>query len=237
MRSKIIVSLSLLVFGVQSVWAHRALVEAKDQSVLSSEVAAKVLKMPFRNGEAFSKGDVLLEYECSLIKTQKEKIEAELTGLKVKSDAYERMVKLNSMGAMDSALATSETKKKEAELKMADITVSKCQIKAPYDGKVQKTLVHEHEYVGEQKELMEIIGTKNLELSILIPSRMITSVSIGEAVSFSADETGAKAQGIIIGINPSADPVSQTIRVRAKLTSFGSYVIPGTIGTAQFGKK
>jgi RND family efflux transporter MFP subunit len=237
MRSKIIISLALLTLGIQNASAHRALVEAKDQSILSSELAAKVIKIPFRNGESFSKGDTLIEYECSLIKTQKEKIEAELVGLKVKSDAYEQMVRLNSMGEMDSALATSETKKKQAELKMADITASKCQIKAPYDGKVLKTIVREHEYVGEQKELMEIVGTKNLELSILIPSKLITSISLGQSVSFIADETGAKAQGVVIGINPSADPVSQTIRVRARLTNFGSYVIPGTIGNAQFGKK
>lgn len=237
MRSKIILGIISVGIFAQTVYAHRALVEAKEQSVLSSEIAAKVLKIPFRNGESFSKGDVLLEYECSLIKTQKEKIEAELVGLKVKSDAYEQMVKLNSMGQMDSALATSETKKKQAELKMADITVSKCQIKAPYDGKILKTAVHEHEYVGEQKELIEIVGTKNLELNILVPSKLITSISVGESVSFIADETGARAQGVVIGINPSADPVSQTIRVRAKLNSFGSYVIPGTIGNAQFGKK
>lgn len=237
MRLNFFTGLLLFILAGETASAHRALVEARDQSVLSSELAAKVIKIPFRNGEAFSKGETLLEYECLLIKTQKEKIEAELVGLKVKSDAYEQMVRLNSMGEMDSALATAETKKKQAELKMADITVSKCQIKAPYDGKVLKTLVHEYEYVGEQKELLEIVGTKNLELSILIPSKLITTISVGQAVLFSADETGAKAQGIVIGINPSADPVSQTIRVRAKLTSFGSYVIPGTIGNAQFGKK
>jgi RND family efflux transporter MFP subunit len=228
--------ISIFLFN-DSLFAHRALVEARNQSILSSELAAKVIKIPYRNGESFAKGAVLIEYDCDLIKTQKDKIDAELVGVKIKADSYEEMVKLNSMGELDATLARSEAKKKEAELKMAEITVSKCQVKAPYDGKVLKTIVREYEYVGEQKELMEIVGTKNLEVSIILPSKMITSVSIGQKVSFVADETGTRAEGNVVGISPSADPVSQTFRVRASLNSFGKHLLPGTIGNAQFGAK
>jgi membrane fusion protein, multidrug efflux system len=220
-----------------SAQAHRALVESAHRSVLSSEIAAKIIQMPFRNGESFKKGDTLIEYDCDLIKTQKEKIEAELVGLRIKSQSYEQMAKLNSIGELEVALAVAETKKKEAELKMADITVSKCSVKAPYDGKIMKSIVREHEYVGEQKELMEIVGTRNLELDILVASKLISSLFIGQKVYFISDETGQKADGVIIGIAPSADPISQTIRIRAKLVNFGRHILPGTIGNAQFGGK
>jgi membrane fusion protein, multidrug efflux system len=216
---------------------YRAIVESPNRSILSSEIAAKIIKISYKNGEKFEKGATLIEYDCSLIKTQKDKIDAELTGLKAKYESYEKMAALNSIGELDVSMARSELRKKEAEGKMADISVSKCQVKAPYDGKVQKTLMREYEYVGEQKELMEIVGTRTLELDILIPARFISSVAIGEKVYFNSDETHQQAEGAIIGINPATDPVSQTIRLRAKLTNFSQYVMPGTVGNVRFGKK
>lgn len=231
---KLVLLLYLLVIEA---FGYRALVEATDQGILSSELAAKIIKIPFKNGEAFSKGDLLVQYDCSLIKLQKEKIEAELVGLKTKADSYTKMFKLNSIGELDLILANVQVKTKEAELKMANITVEKCELKAPYDGKVLKNMVHEYEYVGEQKELISIVGTKNLELNILIPSKNLSSIAIGQKISFVSDEKIGLADGVVIGIDPSVDPVSQTIRIRAKLSNFNKYIVPGIVGNAQFGKK
>lgn len=231
--------LSLAVMGSVLLWGGegRAIVESPNRSTLSSEIAAKVIKLPFRNGDKFEKGDTLIQYDCSLLKTQQEKTAAELTGLKAKYESYEKMARLNSIGELDVAMALSELRKKEAEQKMADISVSKCDVKAPYDGKVQKLLIHEHEYVGEQKQMMEIVGTRSLELDIMIPARSVASVSIGQKVYFTSDETRSEAEGVVSGVNPAVDPISQTIHVRSKLNSFSQYVLPGNVGSVRFGKK
>lgn len=220
-----------------SAFAHRALVEAPEQSVLSSAITSQVIKISFRSGESFKKGDILLSYDCKLIKTQKEKTEVELVGLKAKAQSYEKMFKLNSISELDYIMANSEVSKKEIELKMANITVSKCEVIAPYDGKVLKNTVHEYDYVGEQKELMSIVGTKELELIVVIPIKILYTVSKGQKISFISDEKKASAKGIIVGISPSVDPVSQTVQVRAKLTSFSGSIIPGVVGDAQLGDK
>ncbi|WP_041957165.1 efflux RND transporter periplasmic adaptor subunit [Sulfurospirillum arsenophilum] len=235
MKTLPFLALLALILSLQPAFAHRAIVEAKEQSVLSSELAAKIIKLPFRNGESFQKESVLIEYDCTLIKTQKEKIDVELVGLKQKADAYDRMVKLHSMSELDAVIARSEVRKKEAELKMATITVSKCQVKAPYAGKVLKTLVHEYEYVGEQKELIQIVGTQNLDLNVLVPASLIASLKEGQGVSFIADDIKFLAEGVIVGIDPAADPVSQTIHIRVKLIRFDEHIIPGIVGDAKFG--
>lgn len=217
--------------------SYRAIVESPNRSVLSSEISAKVIKISYKNGEKFDKGSTLIEYDCSLIKTQKEKIEAELSGLNAKYESYQKMAKLNAIGELEVNMALSELRQKEAERKMADISVSKCEVKAPYEGKVQKTLIREYEYVGEQKELMEIVGTRTLELDILIPARAVSSIAVGKKVYFVSDETRQHAEGTVVGINPATDPISQTIRIRAKLTNFSQYVMPGTVGSVRFGNK
>jgi RND family efflux transporter MFP subunit len=227
-------SLLLLAGQEQGSRGYRAIVESKDQSVLSSELAAKVIKLPIYAGESFHEGDVLVQYDCSVITTQKEKVQAELSGLQAKAQAYERMVKLNAMGELDATMATADKNQKEAELKIMSLTASKCELKAPYDGKVMKLLVHEHEYVGEQKELMEIVGTKRLSVKIVIPTKMLAMVKRGQKIYFFADETGSRAEGIVVGINPAADPVSQTIQIWATLTKIEPYIFPGIVGHAEF---
>ena len=232
-RTFVFITAATALFG----WEGSAIVESPNRSLLSSEISAKIIKIPYRNGEKFEKGATLVEYDCSLLKTQQEKIGAELTGLRAKYESYQKMASLNSIGELDVSMALSELRKKEAEQKMADISVSKCEVKAPYDGKIQKLLTHEHEYVGEQKELMEIVGTRLLELDIMIPAKAVSSVGIGQKVYFVSDETRQQAEGTVSGINPAVDPISQTIHVRAKLTTFSQYVLPGTVGSVRFGKK
>ena len=43
----------------------RGILRAQDQAVLASEINGRVLEMPFRDGESFHRGDLLVRFDCS----------------------------------------------------------------------------------------------------------------------------------------------------------------------------
>ena len=48
----------------------RGILRAQDQAVLASEINGRVLEMPFRDGESFHRGDLLVRFDCSAYQAQ-----------------------------------------------------------------------------------------------------------------------------------------------------------------------
>lgn len=50
--------------------AARGVLRARDQAVLSSELAGRIIEMPYTDGQNFKKGDVLVRFDCSAYQAQ-----------------------------------------------------------------------------------------------------------------------------------------------------------------------
>ena len=48
----------------------RGLVKPQKKTVISSEIPAKIINIPFKDGEAFKQGDLLIKFDCSLYYAQ-----------------------------------------------------------------------------------------------------------------------------------------------------------------------
>ena len=57
-----------------SEYSARGLIKAKSRAVLASEIGAVVSETPLRSGDSFKSGDLLIGFDCRLLKNQMEKI-------------------------------------------------------------------------------------------------------------------------------------------------------------------
>ena len=89
------------------------------------------------------------------------------------------------------------------------------------------------EYVSTGKPLMEIVGLEELEVHVLIPSNMVTSVHPGQKLSMRVHETGALLPGKVRQLSPAADPLNRSIKVFCTLDATSSSVKPGMTGVVQ----
>ena len=48
----------------------RGLVKPQKRAVISSEIPAKILSIPFKDGESFKKGETLVKFDCSLYQAE-----------------------------------------------------------------------------------------------------------------------------------------------------------------------
>lgn len=48
----------------------RGVLRARNHAVLSSELAGRIVEMPFSDGQTFAKGDVLVRFDCSAYQAQ-----------------------------------------------------------------------------------------------------------------------------------------------------------------------
>lgn len=205
----------------------RGLIVTLDQAVLSSELASRITAIPYRMGDMFQKGELLVQLDCTLYDAQKRKVSAELQATEIRVNNARQLSQLRSIGTLDLALAEAELQKTQAELDIATLNTQRCQVKAPYSGRIESLKVQEHENVQPHQELLKIIGTTKLEAEILVPADWIQWLEAGHPVQLHTQETDQTISALISHIGPSIDPASQTLQLRARLTSNADTLRPG----------
>jgi multidrug resistance efflux pump len=109
---------------------------SRDQVDISSEVAAKIASLPFRDGDSFRAGQTLVTLDCSLYNAQLRKAQADADGARDLLDTNRKLLALHSIGALEVQQAQAKQKASAAEVAYMSATVRKCAIAAPFDGRV-----------------------------------------------------------------------------------------------------
>lgn len=112
----------------------RGILVAVDQATLSNDLLGRIVEMPFKEGEAFKKGDVVVRFDCAIYQAQlnaSQAAEAEL-------NQNQQLAQLKSVGKHAVALSAAHLAQAQAESQVYQIQVSRCRINAPFDGQVVK---------------------------------------------------------------------------------------------------
>ena len=212
----------------------RALVVASQEAVLSSELAARIENIAVKEMQRFQKGDLLIQFDCSLYEAQKDVVSANANGALIKLKSDEQMLQMRSIGKYELELSISEYEKAKSELRIAELNVERCQIKAPFDGAVEEVVVNTFETIQPQVELMKIIQTDILELEMVVSSEWISWLTIGHPIKVYIDEIQKEFNASISGIGANVDPVSQTIQLKGTITDASPALLPGMSGRVVF---
>ena len=212
----------------------RALVVASQEAVLSSELAARIENIAVKEMQRFKKGDLLIQFDCSLYEAQKDVVSANANGALIKLKSDEQMLQMRSIGKYELELSISEYEKAKSELRIAELNVERCQIKAPFDGAVEEVVVNTFETIQPQVELMKIIQTDILELEMVVSSEWISWLTIGHPIKVYIDEIQKEFNASISGIGANVDPVSQTIQLKGTINDASPALLPGMSGRVVF---
>ena len=230
----IILSLLLTVSSKAEVRESRALVVASQEAVLSSELAARINSISVKEMERFNKGDLLIQFDCSLYEAQKDVVRANENSALIKLKSDEQMLQMRSIGKYELELSISEYEKAKSELRIAELNVERCEIRAPFDGAVEEVVVNAFESIQPQVELMKIIKTDVLELEMVVSSEWVSWLTIGHPITVYIDEIQEEFNASISGIGANVDAVSQTIQLKGTITNASSALLPGMSGRVVF---
>ena len=230
----IILSLLFTVSSKAEVRESRALVVASQEAVLSSELAARITSISVKEMERFKKGDLLIQFDCSLYEAQKDVVRANENSALIKLKSDEQMLQMRSIGKYELELSISEYEKAKSELRIAELNVERCEIRAPFDGAVEEVVVNAFESIQPQVELMKIIKTDVLELEMVVSSEWVSWLTIGHPITVYIDEIQEAFNASISGIGANVDAVSQTIQLKGTITNASSALLPGMSGRVVF---
>jgi multidrug efflux pump subunit AcrA (membrane-fusion protein) len=117
----------------------------------------------------------------------------------------------------------------EASMKLADRQLRDADIRAPFDGYVQKRLVNLGEYVKVQTPVMAVVRVDPLKVTAEIPERMAPWIKVGEPVELHVDAYPDKAiAGRLSRISPSVNAATRAFPFEALVPNVEGFLKPGT---------
>ncbi len=212
----------------------RGMIVATHQPVISSEITARIERLPLREGEFFKKNAILVTFNKDLLKAQRDKTAAELKAARFKFANRKKLEQLESIGTLEVALAELEVQLRTVELEITSISLDRCTIRAPFNGRVVTLHVNEHESVGPQQKLLEIVSTDQLEVEVMAPSDWLTWLRPGLGFTITMDGLQLTAKARILATGAVVDPVSKMVKVRGYLEEATGALLPGMTGSVVF---
>ena len=211
----------------------RAVVRSANEATIGSDAGTRVVALPLKEGAAFSKGELLVAFDCARIRADLKAAQADAKAHAIAFQNSVALQKYHAAGNKEVLIARSEADKAEATAEGWAARVAQCEIRAPFDGSVADLFVHIFEMPSPTTPIIRIVDLAHLEIDMVVASTAAPRVRIGDAFSLHVEETGETVQGRVARIGAAIDPVSQTLKVVGTLDAKTGKVLPGMSGHAQ----
>lgn len=212
----------------------RAQLKARQSTLISSEISARISQLKLHDGERFAAGQVLVGFHCNLEEAQLSKSQATL-GKKLKTyEVNQQLEARRSIGALELAVSKAEAEEAKADLRITQAMLDRCVIHAPFAGKVAEVIARPYQSVRPGDPLLEILDDKDLEVEFMAPSRSMPNLTTGKRFRVTLDEVAKSYQAEITRIGGKVDPVSQTIKVYGRIIDKADELLPGMSGAIEF---
>jgi len=212
----------------------RALIQSISEVTLSSEISGRVDNLPHLEGDRFAKGDTLIRFGCQIYQARLKIAKATYKAGGLTLDTMRKRSAMGSVGALEVGIAEAEFDKAGGQVAAAQFPVSRCHIRAPFDGRVVQLAAHRYETVAVGDPLMRILDDKNLEVKVIVPSLWLSWLGPKTAFEITVDETGEVLRGHLKRLGALVDAVGQSIPVFGKLDVPSARLISGMSGSVRF---
>jgi membrane fusion protein, multidrug efflux system len=208
----------------------RAQLTAVTYNSIASELNAKISELPFKEGQTFKVGQVLVVFDCATQQAQFQKTKAVLSIADRNFQTQKKLLALGSVGRIEYENSYSEYLKTKAENDELASVLARCNVLAPYSGLIVEQKVRAQQYVQAGQPLLDILDNTSLELEFVAPSKWSPWLTQGYRFEIKLDETAKSYPAKITRVNGKIDPVSQTIKVAAVIDGEFKEISPGMSG-------
>jgi len=212
----------------------RGVVKATAQATLASQVQGRISQLPYKEGQRFEKGALLVALDCSKYEAELASAQAEHRGKKMTYENNLRLAEHDSVGTLELDVSQAEVDKAFAAVSVAQVNVDGCTVRAPFPGRVVKMIVNKHENVFPNDQLISLLDDSLLEIELILPSRSLAWLKVGTRFEYAVDETGLRYPAVVQDIGANVDPASQTVKVKGLFRTQPRNVLAGMSGAASF---
>ncbi len=212
-----------------------AVVRARQRAILSAQLSASVLALPFREGDRVAAGAVLVRLDDAALRAAASAAQASFMTAETDLTRTEALLAKGAATPREREEADSRTAVARAALAGSRQTLAYAVVRAPFAGVVVARPVHVGDVVSPGAALVEVEGDGGLELEATLEEALAAAVRPGLEVTAQVDGQPGPVKATIRSLSPAADPVTHRFVVKADLPRapglrsglFARLVVPG----------
>ncbi|WP_394826659.1 efflux RND transporter periplasmic adaptor subunit [Pendulispora albinea] len=195
---------------------------------LSNDAPGVVTRISFESGQVVRQGQVLVELDVNVERTQLASAEAR------KELAMTNVTRTRAL-VEKGAIAQSQLDTDDAQLKTATADVenikaqiARKQIRAPFSGRLGIRNVNLGQYLSPGTSLTVLEAINAVYVDFTLPQQRLSDITVGMPVRLeSTEDAGAPREGTVAAVDPSIDTATRAIKVRASVPNKDEKLRPG----------
>lgn len=191
---------------------------SNESVIVRPEIAGRITEILFDEGQQARKGMPLFRLDAAIARAQLEQAKASLVLSKANHERAEDLYRrgAGTQRARDEGVAKLHAD--EAAVALAQATLDKSTLIAPFDGLIGLRRVSVGDYVNPGQDLVNIENIESLKVDFRVPEIYAMQLAVGQAVRISLDAIANSAyEGKVYAIDPAFDPNGRAIILRARL--------------------
>lgn len=181
--------------------------EAVTMIRLYNEESGRITKLPFHEGDFVKQGDLLVQLDNELLKTDVAKATASKEQAKVDLERLKKLLPKKISTEEEVAHARTELDLAIAEEQRQLTRLRRTSIKAPIDGLITRRLYEPGDMLAAQSHILSIIDPEALKLKASLAERWIPLVKKNQAVTLRIKALGDQPfSASILRIHPAINP-------------------------------
>ena len=201
---------------------------ADEAIVVRPEIAGRVAKIHFTEGQRVKTGAVLFSLDSSVQRAALREAQATMENARRTSTRSEELARGDLISRSELENAQAQLSVAEARVSSARAQLQKTSLVAPFDGVVGLREVSVGAYVNFGQALVNLVRLDPMEVDFSLPESDLGLVKAGQPITVTVDALrGETFKGEVTAIDPMMDINSRSAKLRAQIDNDDYKLRPG----------
>lgn len=209
-------------------------VEANEVTDVRAEISGLIEAIYFTEGGHVNAGQLLVKINDSELRAQLSQAETR----SVLASENERRAKLllekEAISQEEYDLTSADYRTAQAQKELIQAQLRKTSVLAPFSGTVGIRRVSKGSFITPSETIVQLVNATQVKLQFSIPEKYAGLIKQGMVVDFEVQGIANVFQATVYAIEPSIDPLTRTLTVRALTNNDKRQLIPGAFANVVF---
>ena len=194
---------------------------------IRAEVSGRITQLNFSEGTIVPKDFLLVKLFDQDLQAQLRKLEVQLQ-IAVKTVQRQReLLAISGISRQDFDLSALNVDNLKADIQTIRISISKTEIRAPYEGQIGLRNVSMGAYLSPADIITTLRDIKKLKLEFSVPEKYAKNISKGYIVKFKVDGGKKMHEAVVLATEGNVDQNTRTLKIRAIVSGNDAELVPG----------
>ncbi|MBK6292321.1 MAG: efflux RND transporter periplasmic adaptor subunit [Ignavibacteria bacterium] len=203
-------------------------VDSRSSLQITPQMAGRIVRVNVVNGEAISKGQLLVELDAEIVRKGIEEVKTQLDFAVTMFEKQKRIYDQKAGSEVQYLSAKNQKESLERRLESLNEQLAMSRVVAPTSGFADNVVAKVGENVAPGMPLLTVVNTSDMRVVVDLAESFIGTVTTGDPVTIQYQEISDSMKTKINVVAKSVNPVSRTFRVEIPVRPVPPNLRPNT---------